>query len=208
MEGLSMEQAILQIGEAARDAAERHLPVFIGGEHTVTLGAVRGLWGMHPDLAVLQLDAHLDLIDSYDERTVSHATVMRRVSDLIGFHSIVQLGVRSGTRAEYDISEKCLYSSSALALPNTVRRSLGRRPVYLTVDADVLDPSCAPGVGCPEPGGPQFRELQALLHSLRGLRVVAADVVEVVPTCDIGDITSVAAAKIVRELILLFTDRR
>ena len=82
---------------------------------------------------------------------------------------------------------------------------IGQRPVYVSIDIDVLDPAHAPGTGCPEPGGVTFRELSNFLYSLEGLRVVALDVMEVSPNLDAANITAAAAAKLVREAILLFS---
>jgi agmatinase len=89
-------------------------------------------------------------------------------------------------------------------MTDSVRAQIGHRPVYLTIDIDVLDPSCAPGTGCPEPGGAHFGELIDLVYALRGANVVAVDITEVLPAVDANDITSVAAAKLVRECVLAF----
>lgn len=192
------------LAEATAQANQIGLPVVIGGEHTVTIGAVRGIRCRHTELFVIQLDAHLDLRDTYEGRRLCHATVMRRVADQVGLDHIVQCGVRSGTAEEFQTAKKCLHSSQELDLPKGIRRAIGSHPAYVTIDIDVLDPSCAPGTGCPEPGGPSFSDLLSFMYSLRGMRVVGADVTEVLPAADINDITSIAAAKLVREIALLF----
>lgn len=199
-----MAEALDIIAAAARSAAAQALPIVLGGEHTVTLGVVRGLLPRYPELAVVQVDAHLDLADEYDRKRMSHATVMRRLCDLVGLSGVVQVGVRSGTRDEFEFAADCLYSSSGLSLPAVVIEQLRSRPVYLSVDIDVLDPAFAPGTGCPEPGGHSFRDLSSFLAELASLTVVGVDIVEVLPSTDVGDITSVAAAKLVRELALMF----
>ena len=203
-----MAEALDVVEAAARTAATRALPIVLGGEHTLTLGVVRGLMPRYPQLAVVQIDAHLDLADEYDGKKVSHATVARRVSETVGPMALVQVGARSGTRVEFEYAAECLYSSSGLSLPAFVFEELKSRPVYLSIDIDVLDPAFAPGTGCPEPGGYSFRDLTAFLAALASLTVVGVDIVEVLPAIDVGDITSVAAAKLVRELALMFASRR
>lgn len=179
------------------------IPLVLGGEHTITLPAVEALRQSHEDLAVLQLDAHADLRDEYEGRSVSHATVMRRIADLLGPQAIVQLGVRAGTREELDYARRSLrYCSSTLVLPPEVWGWLEPRPVYVTLDIDVVDPSDAPGTGNPEPEGVSARDLLPFVRRLSGLRVVGFDLVEVSPPYDPSGRTSVLAATIVREAIL------
>ena len=204
LEGLSLEAALESVEAAISRAASAGFPLVLGGEHTLTLAAVKALARHYPDLLVLQLDAHLDLIEEYEGRRVCHATVMRRVAELLGPQAIVQLGVRSGTRQEWEFARWCLFCAEELALPQPVREQLVRRPVYLSLDIDVLDPAFAPGTGCAEPGGATFRELLEFLYSLEPVHVVGADIVEVLPAIDPADITAIAAAKLVRELLLLF----
>lgn len=205
LSGLDLDAALDEIQRSVEEeSAECGLVVLLGGEHTLTLAGVRALQVSHPDLAVLHLDAHLDLIQQYEGRRVSHATVLRRIGDELGLGQIVQLGVRSGTRQEFLDATECRYSSPALSLPRHIFDWLRERPVYVSLDIDVLDPAHAPGVGNPEPGGPTFSELLNLLYALRSLRVVGLDLVEVLPSVDHGDNTSVAAAKLLREAILTF----
>jgi agmatinase len=202
--GADLEAALRRIADAIERAAAIGFPLLVGGEHTATIGAVRGILRLYPDLQVIQLDAHADLRDDYDGLRISHATVMRRVADQVGLERICQFGIRSGTREELELARRCLHSGPALSLPDEARHRIGARPIYLTIDVDVLDPSSAPGTGCPEPGGPTFAELWAFITSLRGLNVVAMDVMEVLPAADVNDITSIAAAKLVRDGALLF----
>jgi len=193
--------------EAMVRAVRRQLPACVpfvlGGEHTVTLGAVQALTPRHPDLAVIQWDAHTDLRDEYDGRRVAHATVMRRLLD--GGVPLAQLGIRAGTREEFELARaRCLCCDRGVAVPRDVLDRLAGRPLYLTVDIDVLDPAEAPGTGNPEPMGAHYRELLDALRSLASHRVVGMDVVEVAPPCDPGGRTAVLAASLVREMILLF----
>jgi agmatinase len=201
---VDMQAALTQIAELYRTLSVGTLPIMMGGEHTVTVGAIRGLRERYPDVVVLQLDAHTDLRDVYDEAPFSHATVMRRIADEIGLDRIAQFGLRSGTREEFELARHCLWSGSGLELTRPTRDRIHTRPVYVTIDIDVLDPSCAPGTGCPEPGGATFNEVANFLYSLRGFHVVGLDVVEVLPAADVNDVTSAAAAKLIREAVLLF----
>ncbi len=210
LRGLELDEALEATAAMARALPATALPIFLGGEHTISLPLVTALAQRHRGLRVLQVDAHADLISEFRGVRVGHATVFRRVAELLGPSSLVQVGVRSGTKEEFLFASQLLHASRRLELPGPVRDILGSGPVYLSVDIDVLDPSAAPGTGCHEPGGPSFAELMAFLYSLRGLHVVAVDLVEVAPRYDPSAATSVAAAKIVRELALLFgaADRR
>lgn len=199
-----LEAALAAIADAVEHAADAGIPLLIGGEHTATVGAVRGVLRRYPTLQVIQVDAHADLRDEYEGRRMSHATVMRRIADEIGLERIAQYGIRSGTREEFEVARRCLHSGPALEIDRHVLDRIHTRPVYLTIDIDVLDPAYAPGTGCPEPGGATFGELQTFVHSLRGLNVVAVDVMEVLPDADVNDVTSVAAAKLLREAALTF----
>ncbi|MCS7174031.1 MAG: agmatinase [Armatimonadetes bacterium] len=180
-------------------------PVLLGGDHTLTLGAVRALVARHPDLRVVQFDAHADLREVYEGNRLSHASVMRRVWEVVGDGRIVQLGIRSGIQEEFEFARAhCRWSLGALALPDTVRHELQQVPVYLTLDLDVLDPAFAPGVGNPEPGGPSFQDLCGALRGLGRLRVVGLDVVELAPPLDPSGVSAVVAAKLLREVLLQF----
>ncbi|HEV2359591.1 MAG TPA: agmatinase [bacterium] len=182
------------------------VPVVLGGEHTITLGVVQALTPRHPDLAVIQWDAHTDLREEYDGRRIAHATVMRRL--LEGGVPIAQLGIRAGTRDEFDLARaRALCCEPGAAVPPAVLARLSGRPLYLSVDIDVLDPSEAPGTGNPEPMGVRFRDLLQAFRSLAGWRIVGMDLVEVAPPCDPSGRTAVLAASLVREMILLFAPR-
>lgn len=183
------------------------VPLVLGGEHTVTLGVVGALTRRHPDLSVVQWDAHTDLRDEYDGRRVAHATVMRRLVD--AGVPLAQLGIRAGTRAEFEFARaRTLCCTRGVALPAEIHARLEGRPLYLTVDIDVLDPSEAPGTGNPEPMGASYRQLVDALRGLASQRIVGMDVVEVAPPWDSTGRTAVLAASLVREMILLFAPTR
>ncbi|HLA24771.1 MAG TPA: agmatinase [bacterium] len=200
--GLSPEAMAEAVRTSVAAVGREILPVLIGGEHTLTLGAVQALAGHHRDLCVLQLDAHTDLRDEYDGHPVSHATVMRRVAEVIPPERIIALGIRAGTREEFALAERYRVGSSRLALTSEVWTWLQDRPVYVTVDIDVVDPSDAPGTGNPEPEGIGAGELLRFVRRLADLRVVGLDLVEVSPPYDPSGRTAVLAATIIREALL------
>ena len=178
-------------------------PVLLGGEHLVTLPAVEGCLTAFPDLVVVQMDAHMDLRSDYEGLAHSHATVMRRVFELVGEGRLFQYGIRSGTREEWDFSRD---HGTLLAEAGGLPAAVGDRPVYLTIDLDVLDPSVMPETGTPEPGGLSFLQLREALMELRGSRIVGADVVEYCPVAGMGGPSGAVAAKIVRDLIFLISE--
>lgn len=185
-------------------------PVFLGGEHALTPACVKAAVQRFPDLAVLQFDAHADLRDDYLGVRESHACTMRRVAEVVGFGRVAQVGLRSGTREEFALArrEGTFFPGPLEEAVGPALRRLGSRPVYLTVDIDVLDPAYAPGVGTPEPAGASPGEvLAALRRVFQQAHVVAVDVVEVCPPHDHGDGTAVLAAKLIREILLLLSRR-
>lgn len=186
--------------------ADGKFPLIIGGDHLVTLPAVKAVFRRYPGLAVVQLDAHADLRDEYLGQKLSHATVVRRVVEVVGGQNVFQLGIRSVTREEllFARSNTRLLTEEILPLIDRLEGELKGRPIYLTVDIDVLDPAFAPGTGTPEPGGRTPGELFAALYRLAGLEVVGMDLVEVCPPYDHAEITSLLAAKVVREAVLSF----
>lgn len=177
--------------------------IAFGGEHSITYPIVRGINAAIGDIAILQFDAHCDLRDEYLGDRFSHACVMRRCHEITG--DIHQFGIRSGERGEWEFSENTNLSMELMGedYVNKIRK-LGK-PVYVTIDIDVLDPAFAPGVGTPEPCGFSTQELLFSLYNLREIKgsIVGFDVVELSPVYDSGGITAVAAAKIMREMILI-----
>ena len=176
------------------------IPVVLGGEHLITLPSVRACRMKFPDLLVLHLDAHLDLRDEYQGLAHSHATVMRRVFEEVGPGGLYQWGQRSGTREEWSLADEL---GTLVRDLDRLPKLVGDRPLYLTLDLDILDPSAMPDTGTPEPGGITFKELQELFSLLKGLPVAGADVVEFCPPAGLTGSSGAAAAKAVREIVLL-----
>lgn len=178
-------------------------PFLLGGEHLVTLGAVQAVVERWKELEILHFDAHTDLRDDYLGEKLSHATVMRRIWELVGDGKIHQFGIRSGEREEFVFARTHtdLHPFSLEGLAETVAALKGR-PVYVSLDLDVLDPSVLPGTGTPEPGGVAFRELLEAVQRLDGLNLVGIDVNELSPHYDASGASTAAACKIIRELLL------
>jgi agmatinase len=180
------------------------LPIVLGGEHTIALGVARATLRRHPEAVVVHLDAHADLRDDYLGETLSHATWAYRLGEEAGFDRLLQFGIRSGLREEFALARaRCAHFDRNVVLTDAARVLIGDRPVHLSLDVDVLDPSVLPGTGTPEAGGCTWRELAGFLTALRGARVVAVDVSELAPGLDPTGASSAVAAKIVRELALL-----
>jgi len=174
----------------------------LGGEHTITAPIVAELTKSFPDLCVVQYDAHSDLRQDFLGERACHATAMARVLDLIPRERLFQLGVRSFSRAA-EMTEPGMFPFDVLAPVKQVRSVVGGRPVYVTLDADVLDPGPMPDVQTPEPGGCSYRDLVRSLAGLAGLRVVGCDLVEICPRTLQPSAGAAAAAELTRELCLL-----
>ena len=202
--------------EALKDIEERtdiilndgKFPLMIGGEHLVTLGAVRGVLKKHPDLHIIHFDAHADLRQEYLGMELSHACVLRRCHDLIGDGRIHQFCIRSGEKAEFDFAKEHtdMHRFSFDGLEDLVERLRKEQvPVYFTIDLDCLDPSCFPGTGTPEAGGVSFQELLQAILLVARTNVVAADVNELAPMLDVSGVSTATACKVLRELLLAIT---
>lgn len=192
-------------GRAAVILEDGKLPFMIGGEHLVTLGSVRAAVKKYPDLRLVHFDAHADLRRDYLGVELSHACVLRRCWELVGDDRIFQFGIRSGDREEFLWAEEGHVNMHPFDLEGVseVATALSGRPVYFTLDLDVLDPSVFPGTGTPEAGGVFFRELlQAVLSVCRGCRVIGCDVNELCPPFDQSGVSTAVAGKIVREMLL------
>ena len=191
--------------EAGRILAAGKIPFALGGEHLVSLPLIEAALEAQPGLVVFQWDAHADLREDYLGASLSHACVMRRVAERAGPERLVQFGVRSGTREEWAWmrSHGTLRPLTPEAVGEALRAHAGK-PIYLTLDLDVLDPGELPGTGTPEPGGARFGELAACILALKRARapLAALDAVELAPQLDPSGVSALAAAKAVRELLL------
>jgi agmatinase len=181
-------------------------PMMIGGEHLVSLPVVEALAKKYPDLHIVHFDAHTDLRDEFFGRKLSHATVMRRIFDIVGKKKIFQFGIRSGDSSEFKWAEAGNITMRKFDLVGVedVVAKIKSKPVYITIDIDVLDPAAVPGTGTPEPGGVTYRELIEAIMKLRKLNnIVGADIVELAPNYDPSGASTAAAAKTLREMVLL-----
>lgn len=179
------------------------LPLMIGGEHLVTLGAVRAVYDKYPDLHVIHFDAHADLRDEYLGATLSHASVIHRVWDMVGDDRIYQFGIRSGERAEFEWGKNHVKTQKFNfdGLDGVIERLKGK-PVYFTIDLDVLDPSVFPGTGTPEAGGVSFTELLDAILKVSKLNIVGMDINELSPMLDASGASTAVALKVMRELLI------
>lgn len=198
----------LEIIEKALDriCEDGKFPLLLGGEHLVSLGAIRAMARRIPDLTVIHLDAHADLRTGYQGEAHSHASVMYHVHREMGL-SLYQFGIRSATADEMAYSKKHthFYPFHVWEPLKEAVTAIGKRPVYISLDIDVVDPAFAPGTGTPEPGGISSAELLSALQLMAGLNVVGMDLVEVSPAYDTAGITAMLAAKVVREAVLAFS---
>ena len=191
----AMEEEILSAGK---------LPFMLGGEHLVTLGAFRAAVKKYPGIHIIHFDAHADLREDYLGMPLSHACVLRRCWELAGDGKIFQFGIRSGDRKEFEWGKDHVTTQkfSFDGLEETLELLRGK-PVYFTVDLDVMDPSVFPGTGTPEPGGVSFDELRkAVTLVCSRAEVMACDVNELSPHYDQSGVSTMAAGKIVREMLL------
>ncbi len=172
----------------------------IGGEHLVTLPEIKALSEFYKDLAIVHFDAHTDLREEYLGETLSHSSVMRHAGNIIGFENIKQIGIRSGLKEEFELMKKYntqVYDYSELDC-------LKKKNIFITVDLDVLDTSIMPGTGTPECGGLKFNDLIGWFKYLSHFNIIGADVVELAPDYDLSGVSTVVAAKVIRELLMTF----
>jgi agmatinase len=215
----SIESAISDIERGAREALERAGRLLVlGGDHTVALPLLRAMSARHGPVAVLHFDAHLDTWDTYFGAPYTHGTPFRRAIEegLVDTEAAVHVGIRGPLYGAADLTDDAALGFRTVhatemdavgvqGVVDLVRARVGERPLYVSVDIDVLDPAYAPGTGTPEAGGLTSRELLAILRGLTGMDVVGADVVEVSPAYDHAQITAVAASHVAYELVTVMT---
>lgn len=188
---------------AAGVVKDDKIPVMIGGEHLVSLPAIKAVYEKHKDMYLIHFDAHTDLRDDYMGEKLSHASVIRRSWDFMGDGKIYQFGIRSGEKREFEWAKEHtnLTKFSCEGLAEAVKE-IGDKPVYITIDLDILDPSIFPGTGTPEPGGITFKEMMEAIKTMQGLNIVGADIVELAPQYDTSGVSNAVACKILREMVL------
>jgi agmatinase len=211
-------EAISQIEAAANQTLTRaDRLVTIGGDHTIALPLLRSMHKLHGPISLIHFDAHLDTWDTYFGAPYTHGTPFRRASEegILALDSSAHVGIRGPLYAATDLTDDRKLGFSIVTTVDIAKRGVdeaidrvrtrvGNAPVYVSIDIDVLDPAHAPGTGTPEPGGLTTRELQLILRGLDGVNLVGADVVEVSPAYDHAEITALAAANVVYELLGLF----
>ena len=210
------EPVVAAVHRATRQVLDLGLrPLMLGGEHSISSGAVGAVAEQHPDLVLLQLDAHADLRDSWLGARHSHACAMRRCLEVLPSGQLLQLAIRSGTREEFQElaqTQRLIHhrpDQDSTALATSLRQALAPhqgKPLYLTVDLDWFDPAVMPGTGTPEPGGFLWPHFAALIEVLQEHQLVAADVVELAPQLDPSGISSVLASKVTRSLLMLLSN--
>jgi len=195
------EKVLDLIEKDAKSYFEKDKILFsIGGEHLVSLPLIKACFERYADLVVLHFDAHMDLREDYLGEKLSHATVMKRVLDFLPKENFHQFGIRSGTRNEYKFSYDNKFLKESIS---QILDSITNKPIYVSIDMDVLDPSVFPGTGTPEPGGWQFNKLIGELKQLKGLNIVGADFVELAPNYDTTSVSTIVAVKLIREMLVI-----
>ncbi len=190
--------------------------VSLGGDHTIALPLLRAVHARRGPCALVHFDAHLDTWDTYFGASYTHGTPFRRAAEegLLDLEHSMHVGIRGPLYASSDLEEDARLGYAVVSTAEIsragvdealerIRQRVGDRPIYVSIDIDVLDPAHAPGTGTPEPGGLTTRELQELLRGLRGSEIAGADVVEVSPAYDHAEITALAAAQVAYELLAL-----
>lgn len=189
--------------------AEEKFPLGMGGEHLVSWPVIKAMYKKYPDLAIIHMDAHTDLRTDYEGEPLSHSTPIRKACDLIGPQNIYSFGIRSGMKEEFQWAKEVGMHISKFDVHKPLMEILPKlsgRPVYVTIDIDVLDPAHAPGTGTVDAGGITSRELLASIHEIgrSNVKVVGADLVEVAPIYDPSEQTANTASKLIREMLLGF----
>ena len=198
------EPVVAMVREATTAVLGQGLkPLMLGGEHSISSGAVAAVAERYPDLLLVQLDAHADLRDEWLGARHSHACAMRRCLEVLPSGDLLQLAIRSGTKEEFSELQRTGRRMANVAALGEALASAQGRPIYLTVDLDWFDPAVLPGTGTPEPGGYRWQDFAELVDVLRPHHLVAADVVELAPQLDGSGVSSVLAAKVTRSLLLL-----
>lgn len=188
-------------------------PLGMGGEHLVSWPVMKAVYKKYKDLAIIHMDAHTDLRESYEGEPLSHSTPIRKIAEHIGPENVYSFGIRSGMKEEFQwAKENGMHISKFEVLEplKEILPKLAGRPVYVTIDIDVLDPAHAPGTGTVDAGGITSKELLASIHEIAkaDIKVVGCDLVEVAPIYDVSEQTANTASKMIREMILGWVQKR
>jgi agmatinase len=182
---------------------DKKIPLSIGGEHLITFPIIQTMSEVYPDLHIIALDAHTDLSDEYRDMQISHANVMKLVYDIVGRKRLFMFGTRAGTKKDKEFIKGNIFSSCNPPDISTIKK-LKNKPVYISIDIDVLDPSIAPGVTTPEPVGWKYEELYKTINRFSEFKkIVGIDITEISPHYDPAGITALMGAKVVREMLFL-----
>lgn len=189
--------------------AEDKFPLGMGGEHLVSWPVMKAVAAKYKDLAIIHMDAHTDLREHYEGEPLSHSTPIRKIAEHIGPENVFSFGIRSGMKEEFDWAKEVGMHISKFEVLEPLKEILPKlagRPVYVTIDIDVLDPAHAPGTGTVDAGGITSKELLASIHEIARseVNVVGADLVEVAPIYDHSEQTANTASKLIREMLLGF----
>ena len=196
------QRVLDMVYDAAREVLAAGKKYFgIGGEHLVSYPAIKAYYEKYSDLYVVHFDAHTDLRDEYLGEPLSHSTVIKKVADLIGFDNLSQIGIRSGEAYEFELMKKHNTLVKSAEDFRDILSGIKGRPVFITLDLDVLDPSVLPGTGTPEVGGFSFCELMSYFKVLADSNIVGMDMLELSPFLDTSANSTVAAAKVAREML-------
>ncbi|CAN5395893.1 agmatinase [soil metagenome] len=218
----NINEAIESIEAAALDLTAGGASLLtIGGDHTIALPLLRAAAHRHGPVALVHFDAHLDTWDTYFGAEYTHGTPFRRAVEegILDTEALSHVGIRGPLYGKRDLEDdrrfgfgivtsSDVYYQGVLETVDKLRQRLGNRPVYVSVDIDVLDPAHAPGTGTPEAGGITSRELLEILRGFRGLNVIGADVVEVAPAYDHAQLTGIAASHVAYDLVSLLALRQ
>ncbi|QIZ05820.1 agmatinase [Priestia megaterium] len=182
-------------------------PLGMGGEHLVSWPVMKAMYKKYPDLAIIHFDAHTDLREQYEGEPLSHSTPIRKIAEHIGPNNVYSFGIRSGMKEEFEWAKQNGMHISKFEVLEPLKEilpTLAGRPVYVTIDIDVLDPAHAPGTGTVDCGGITSKELLASIHAIARseVNVVGGDLVEVAPIYDPSEQTANTASKLIREMLL------
>ncbi len=203
----NVEKSLEIIGNATQEVInDGKFPLFVGGEHLISVPVIKAVHEKYgDDLTILHFDAHADLREGYLGCMNSHASAVRRLVDFMPGKNIYQFGIRSGTKEEFEFARNNtnMYTLEVIEPLKRVLKDVSSKPVYITLDIDVVDPAYANGTGTPEPGGISSKELIESVNLLKDLNIVGFDIVEVSPHYDPSDRTALLAAKVIRDIILM-----